>query len=311
MNITSGKFLQNCSIENAKFGVIVGFPSTKYYANHIICCVVNTFLTFSNICLNSLTLVAYWKSSQLSEKTSYFLVMVLSGNDLGVGFFCNSTFTIGLIREIMGIEDCFWPFLCVMLTLAFTGMSIMTLLILNIERYFAIIHPIYHRNKVTKRRLLAVAVSTWVFCVIMPSVLFTSAIVLRILICATVTSFLMILAFIYTNIFAIIRRSTVNASLPDVYTAVALTASALRRKEFLQKVRQAKSCLVVVICTFCCFLPSTVTSYRDQITYDMLVLTLWSMTLVFAASALNSIIFFWRNQILRNEAKSLILGHAF
>ena len=304
---TYGKFLEKCLVKNAKFDFVIVFPSTKYFINHVICCVVNALLTFTTIFLNTLTLLAYWKSLQLKKKPSYFLVMLLSANDIGVGFFSNSTFTVRLLLEIFGSGNCFWPMLCRTLTLGLSGMSLMTLFILNMERYLSIMHPVFHRNKITKQKLVIAAVILW-FCSAMGSGFhFINEGIGGILTLFAITIVLVTVTLIYTKIFCTIRGASVNASPvnrnlgqnPEIL-------STLNRKRFLQKVRQAKSCLVVVICTFFCFLPTIITSSLKKGSFSVIVLKLWSMTFILMASALNSIIFFWKNQILRNEAKKVL-----
>ena len=306
MNVTSacGKCLQKCIVQNAKFDIVIAFPSTKYFINHVICCVMNAFLSLTTIFLNNLTILAYWKSLQLKKKPSYFLVMLLSANDLGVGLLCNSTFTIRLLGELAGSGGCFWPMLCRTLTLGLSGMSLMTLFILNIERYLGVMHPVFHRNKVTKRRLLAGAVVLWFISAVGSGVHFVSESVGGILACFTITFFLVSVTLIYTRIFGTISGASVNVGEADQSLRRSQTNSFT--KGFLHKVRQAKSCLVVVICTIFCYLPTIITSFLTKCTFNVLVLLLWSMTFLFMASALNSIIFFWRNHRLRNEARKVL-----
>ena len=165
MNVTTanGKFLQICFVKNAEYFHVIAFPSKKYYINYVLCCVVNVFLTLSTIFFNATTVLAYWKSSQLKKKKPYFLVMLLSMNDIAVGVFANSAFTVFLVRELLGYENCLLAILFRILTTKLSGMSILTIFILNVERYLSTFRPIFHRNKVTKRRLLIATVVLWGF----------------------------------------------------------------------------------------------------------------------------------------------------
>lgn len=86
------KFLQTCPVLKTEFEFAAVFPSREYYLNYIYC-VANVLLTFTTTFLNGVTLVAYWRSSQLKRKTTYFLVMLLLLNDLGVGLLSNPTYT--------------------------------------------------------------------------------------------------------------------------------------------------------------------------------------------------------------------------
>ena len=47
-----------------------------------------------------------------------------------------------------------WPFFVLKLAVAFHVFSLLTLLVMNFDRYLATSYPIFHRTSVTKRRLL-------------------------------------------------------------------------------------------------------------------------------------------------------------
>lgn len=299
MNFSSegGKFLESCTVQSAEFDFVIAFPSTKFYINHVLCCIVNSFLTFTTVFLNALTVMAYRTSPQLQKKASYFLVMLLALNDIAVGLFCNSTYFLVLLREILGNGDCYWSLLSRILSFTLAGMSCMTLLILNIERYLSIIHPIFHRNKVTKRKLLKTAMLLWCFCVAESCVLFINGNVGILLMCLWLAFFLLTVAFIYTRIFCAVCR---NSGLTSE------NSSTLNQKRLLRNIRQAKSCLIVVLCNFVCFLPTIFVMNLKKSPFNMMILLSWSSTLIFSASSLNSVIFFWRNRILKNEAKKIL-----
>ena len=53
-----------------------------YFVNLIFIFVVNILFFFSEICLNSLVIVSFWRSVQLRKKLCYFMIMILSCCDL-------------------------------------------------------------------------------------------------------------------------------------------------------------------------------------------------------------------------------------
>ena len=95
-----------CKILHSQFSVILRFSSNKYIINHVIACVFNALLTLMTISLNSVTILTFWKSSQLRSKVPNFLIMVQSCIDLGVGAIGSSLFTLGLLDEIRGTGNC-------------------------------------------------------------------------------------------------------------------------------------------------------------------------------------------------------------
>ena len=113
--------------------------------------------------------------------------------------------------------------------------------------------------------------------------------------------FLIILIFIYAKIFRAGRETARNRISDD---------GTVSKKAFLRNIKLAKSCLIVLCCTFFCFLPMAITSSMTN-SFSKLdlvgrIMWSWSITLIFSSSTLNSVIFFWRNEILRNVAKTIL-----
>ena len=81
--------------------MLLKIPSNVYYINVIAGIIFNIFLTISTIFLNSITILGYVKSAFLKSKKSYFLVMLLSVNDLLVGLFGNVSFVLLLVTILI------------------------------------------------------------------------------------------------------------------------------------------------------------------------------------------------------------------
>ena len=269
--------------------------------NHIILCVLIIFLSFSTTFLNAMTMFSYWRSSQLQKKTSYFLIMLLSLSDFVVGAVCNPVYAVLLIKDVRQDPDCLLAAVFPIISFALFGISFTVLFLLNVERYLGVIHPIFHRHKVTKFRLLIASFVIWcafatnAYILIVDEKLGT--IIWSIMICI----FLIILIFIYAKIFRAGRETARNRISDD---------GTVSKKAFLRNIKLAKSCLIVLCCTFFCFLPMAITSSMTN-SFSKLdlvgrIMWSWSITLIFSSSTLNSVIFFWRNEILRNVAKTIL-----
>ena len=163
------------------------------------------------------------------------------------------------------------------------------------------IHPIFHRHKVTKFRLLIASFVIWCAFAVNAYILIVDeklgTIIWSIMICI----FLIILIFIYAKIFRAGRETARNRISDD---------GTVSKKAFLRNIKLAKSCLIVLCCTFLCFLPMAITSSMTN-SFSKLdlvgrIMWSWSITLIFSSSTLNSVIFFWRNEILRNVAKTIL-----
>ena len=99
--------------------------------NHVILCVLNVFLSFSTTFLNAMTMFAYWRSSQLQKKTSYFLIMLLSLSDFVVGAVCNPVYAVLLIKDVRQDPDCLLAAVFPIISFALFGISFTVLFLLN------------------------------------------------------------------------------------------------------------------------------------------------------------------------------------
>lgn len=287
---------QICSFHQRKFQLPLGFPSKAYYINYVITCIVNILLTISTVSLNTVTILAYWRSKELRKKTSYFLIMLLSFVDLATGLLGNTCFVLLSIKILMNDPDCRVYIFLENISLSLAGMSFMTLLLLNVDRYICIVHPIYHRNKVTKFKLFISAVVLW-SCAVASTLLrlFLNKVgrtLTSIVISVTFIAFIYIYATIFRTSRKVRRTSERN-------TTDSIASNA-------QDLKVAKSCAIVVGCTFLCVIPFSVTNALAPFTFLTFSLAYWSCTLGLSSSTLNSLIFFWRNPALRTEAKLLL-----
>jgi DNA mismatch repair ATPase MutL len=77
-------------------------------------------------------------------------------------------------------------------------------------------------------------------------------------------------------------------------------------QEVSKKLKLAKSCLYVVICSFIAFILPTVFQPLLLSDFHEIVVDTWFTLLVLLNSTLDSLIFFWKNKVLRNEARKVL-----
>ena len=120
-------------------------------ASHLALFLFSLLQTISTILLNSTTIITYWKSTRLKEKTTNFMIMTLSVNDLVVGLSSNIMYLIIVWKEYSsGTTQCYIYAFQFCTQAIMSGCSLVTLVVMSFERYAAICHPFYHRTKVTK-----------------------------------------------------------------------------------------------------------------------------------------------------------------
>lgn len=300
MNLTTEEKIEwiICVYHDTQFKRLLGFPSKLYYINLIIVCIVNILLTISTVSLNTVTIFACWMSRDLRKKKSYFLVTLLSLNDLVTGVLGNSSVVVLLVKTLIQDNECSTYILFEMLAGGVCAMSFMTLFLLNFERYLCIVHPFFHRNVVTKSRLFTIAMVLWSCAITLVFSRLFMAETTRFLRPIMPLIFICGFAYMYMCIFHATRK-TAQECLPQ--------RKLKNQRKKLQDIKLAKSCAIVVCFTAICFIPFSVTTFLKPNRGTMVFsVAFWSNTFAMSASSLNSIIFFWRNSILRNEARRVL-----
>ena len=305
--LTGNKDWKTCSFYENEFQLDKGTPSNEYYINYVIGLIFNVFLTISTIFLNSVTILAYTRSALLKSKKSFFLIMLLSVVDLLVGVFANGSFVLVIGTTAFGKPICEAYSIFQATSNCFVSMSTMTLLGLNIERYLSILHPFYHRTKVTKSKLLKMVVGLWLFTIILriPSLFWD-----RIMNIISSILFLLIALFtlyIYIAIYVTVRRRPRVTEMRQTDGRATETRVQERRTDETreqQNIKMVKSCAFVVGVSFICNVPLAMVVFIPK---SMIFSqpALWIFTMLLSTSSLNSLIFFWNNVVLRKEAIKL------
>ena len=262
----------------------------------IFLCIVNIIFTFSGIVLNTLVIVSFWRSSQLRKKLCYFMTMVLSFFDL-LSVITNHpgllVFLIFWLRE--DYESL--PKMTIYLHFAtvFFSCSFNTLLVMSIERYLGTHHPIYHRTSVTRRKLLALvtilSVLTNVTYLVSRNVLgMSAALYLLIFMGLCLPPFM----FVNVKLLIIVWKRARNAS-PEKKTTV--------------NFKNISAGLWVVACLMLLSIPSSfrvAVNLAEESANTLRFAYIWPATCVAMNCTLNSLIFFWKNNVLRKEARNIL-----
>ena len=128
-----------------------------YFINLIFIFAVNVLFFCSGICLNSLVIVSFWRSSLLRKKLCYFMIMILSCCDLLAVLTCHPLLAQYAMFRLTGNVNVYslWCHTHFgILANIFVGLSLLALLVMNFDRYLATYYPIFHRTSVTKGKLL-------------------------------------------------------------------------------------------------------------------------------------------------------------
>jgi hypothetical protein len=123
------------------------------FINALFLCLMNVSSMIAGIFLNAVVIISLWRSSQLRKKLCYFLIFVLSCCDLAVVAIYHPAL---ILSTILWSTQIYYKEIKLILTYIcwlLVGWSMLALLTLNIERFFALKYPFFHQTAITKRRL--------------------------------------------------------------------------------------------------------------------------------------------------------------
>lgn len=296
MNI-SGE-IKSCNVFETSSAFQAIHLSGALFMNQIVVFAVNIFLIIPTILLNAVSITTILKSSQLKSKPCYFIILLQSAADLAVGALGMPSFLLYLSRGIGGISNCLIPVAACRLSITTIGVSLVTFFAMTLERYVAIIHPFAYASKATNNRILVTVTVAAIVCILLTVLLFMILRFTTIAITVIVSLLFSFTVYAYTRIYLIVLKKTDSQNfVQDVNDKRNL------RRRFLQEIKQAKSCFLVVICYFILgFVPTTLLLILN---HQQAVET-WVLTLCMMNSSANSVIFFWTKTMLRREAVKML-----
>jgi hypothetical protein len=292
--------LTTCYHLNKERSYVTGFSSKTYEINRISNIVFLGVLTVSTILLNAFAIITIQKNPKLKNKFCYFVIFIQSFVDLGVGCIVIPAVTVFSLQPFINVDVCISVLVARSTTILFIGLSIVTLSALTLERYLGVLHPSFHRSRLTKKGIVIYVVGATLVLLLS----FTASNIIHdeiskytsILILAT---FLIFVVFAYTRIYLVIRKIT-RVSVHD-------EAKQGDRRRLFRETKHALACFIVVAFFIVLMIPYMLYPIFEQFgRMASNAYSLWSVSLLLSISSVNSAIFFWKNTVLRNEAKKVV-----
>ena len=261
---------------------------------------MNIIFTFFGIISNTLVIVSFWKSSQFRNKLCHFMIIVLSSFDL-VAIITNHPglllYLISWLKEDHDLLSIWWTYL--ELVVAFLGFSFLALLVMSIERYLETYYPIFHRTSVTRRRLLTFLAILLIYQIIL-HVISTNDIIIPRPLSITIfnTTLCPLMLYLNAKLFKISRKvRRGNATSPEKRTTVDL--------------KSISTCLCVVACLVVLSIPISVyavfnINVKNKQGSSAKLSRIWATTIFTINGTFNSLIFFWKNKVLRTEGIKIL-----
>ena len=308
-NTTWDTYIEMCHYGGSSTLFIVkNFPLQKYVVSQSMFCIVNCFLIIPTVLLNGISVITIARNNHLKGKLCYFLILIQSFIDLAVGIITLPLYIFNAASELFGNARC--SVFVSLEGIAFTplAVSFATSLLLTFERYMSILHPIAHRCYLTKTKMIAFCCGNLGICVLTGPIfriffedsqsIFQIILVLSLLVLHTLG---------YARIYLAVRNMHfANDAIGDYSSQEALPNSAEKRKSLRER-KLAFSCALVVIINYICYLPflfSYLYFKKDFMSFR--IATSWCTMVALLISSLNSLVFFWKRPILRQEAMKLL-----
>ena len=268
------------------------------YIQLIFLCVVNIIFTFSGIVLNTLVIASFWKSSQLRKKLCQFMIMVLSCFDLFAVVTNHPGILVYLIFWLREDYDSLPKVKIYLLcSSVFLSISFVILLVMSIERYLGAYRPIFHRTSVTKRRLLILLAILLIPTATM-NIISRNGLVISCAVFAAIFMGLFLPPFIF-----------VNFKLFNISRKVHRERAVSPEKRTTLNLKNISTPLWAVACLILVSIPNSfyiAFNLAEKTANTSRVSSTWAITSATMNCTLNSLIFFWKNKVLRAEGIKIL-----
>ena len=268
------------------------------YIQLIFLCVVNIIFTFSGVVLNTLVIVSIWKSTQLRKKLCHFMIMVLSCFDLVSVVTIYPGILLYLISWLREDYDLL-PKIKIYRYVSdvFLGSSFLALLVMSIERYLGAYYPIFHRTSVTRRRLLTLLAILLIPTTVI-NILSSHGLVISDAVFLTICVSIFFPPFMFVNIklFIVVRKvHRERAISPEKGTTISF--------KNISTASWAVACLMLFSIPASFYITF---SLAEKSTSSIQLSYIWFNICATMNCTFNSLIFFWKNKVLRSEGIKIL-----
>ena len=276
----------------------------ELHSTYIANCVFNSFLSFTAILLNIVTIHAIRKTSSL-PKPLRTLLLSLAVSDLGVGLFVQP-FYISLLAKWLqhSIPNCTTFKVFSLVEVMLTAASFFGVVAVTVDRFLAIHLHLRYQELVTHKRVLALTISIWVLSVLISlTPLWVSPAIFALFLGILCFGFLLE-TVLYIRIYFVVRRH--NNEIQALHDQV---QQADEMANFAGIVKTAVGVFYVYLLFLFCYLPSYIILAAITIVGPSDVLKRlfsFSTTLVFLNSSLNPVIYCWKMRHIRHVVMEIL-----
>ena len=280
----------------------------KLHSSYIANCVFNSFLSYTAIMLNIVTIHAIRKTSSLPKQLKT-LLLSLAVSDIGVGLLGQPFYISLLVRWLQqDIPDYIAYNGFFIVIRLFSLASYFTVVVISVDRFLAIHLHLRYQELVTHKRVVAVVVSVWVFNVIISLTTFwlTTEITSVVLSSFGVTC-VIATTTVYWRIYLALK-SHKNKMETSQLQGIREVSQHGNMANFASIRKSATGVFYVYLVFLACYLPHFVLLLIHAPTFAVMkhTLELYSITMIFLNSSLNPLVYCWKMKHIRRAIMNIL-----
>ena len=269
-------------------------------------CVFNSFLSFTAIMFNIVTIHAIRKTSSL-PKTLRTLLLSLAVSDLGVGLCVQPFYTSLLVKQLQhSIPNCTTYKAHQLTATLLLAASFFAVVGVGVDRFLAVHLHLRYQELVTHKCVLAVTISIWGLSVFVSlTSLLVSPDTLTLLLGITVIVGFLLTMVVYIKIYVAVRHHKNHMQALQVRQETQTDETA----NFSGIIKTAAGVFYVFLVFLFCYLPYFISLAAIKIvgpSDPLKRLFFYSFTLVHLNSSLNPVIYCWKMKQIRQAIMKIL-----
>ena len=268
------------------------------YSTFIVNSILNSFLSYTAITLNIVTIYAIGKTSSL-PKTLKTLLLNLAVSDVGVGLLVQPFYISLLVKWSQQSNICSSYLAFNIMVGLFSTASFLGVVAVSVDRFLAIHLHLRYQDIVTHKRVVAVVISTWLLSTFLSlMVLWVPSNIRSLFISIGTGICLLVTTLVYIRIYLAVRRHKNQ-----------IQALQVQNPNFGSLIKSAVSTFWVYLVFLVCYFPificlGVLAIYGPNITLSRLLV--FSCTLEFFNSSLNPVIYCWKMKHIRHAVINIL-----
>ena len=276
-------------------------------------CVFNSFLSYTTVILNIVTIHAIRKTALL-PKPLRTLLLSLAASDVGVGLLVQPLYISTLVSRLKQKRiDCIYYKGLSAVVSFFCTSSLLNVVTISVDRFLAVHLHLRYQELVTHKRVIAAVISIWLLGAIISSSVFwvPSFFILRVIRVVNMTVCLILVVIVYWRIYIVLKRHKIQIEglqIQEVQQGVQNGDLS----NFLKLRKSALGTFYVCIVFTICYLPSYILYFfplaRPKSRISLYEAWLYATTLLFLNSSLNPVIYCWKMGPIRRTLMDIMRG---